>query len=44
MEGALKQYYLKDDKEIVFRLIAENEVCCSAYCLITGKLFENGDG
>jgi CRP-like cAMP-binding protein len=35
--GALKQYYLKEEKEIVFRLILENEFCCSAYGLITAK-------
>ncbi|MEO0331188.1 MAG: Crp/Fnr family transcriptional regulator, partial [Bacteroidota bacterium] len=41
LKGCLKQYYLKEEKEIVFRLIVENEFCCSAYALITGgKTFE----
>ncbi|MEM8970159.1 MAG: cyclic nucleotide-binding domain-containing protein [Bacteroidota bacterium] len=41
LKGSLKQYYLKEEKEVVFRLIVEDEFCCSAYTLITGgKTFE----
>ncbi|MEM8967531.1 MAG: hypothetical protein AAGE93_14015, partial [Bacteroidota bacterium] len=41
LKGSLKQYYLKEGKEVVFRLIVEDEFCCSAYTLITGgKTFE----
>ncbi|MGD1840688.1 MAG: Crp/Fnr family transcriptional regulator [Thermonemataceae bacterium] len=34
-KGALKQYYVKEGKEVVFRLITSQAFCTSAYALIT---------
>ncbi len=36
-QGALKQYYIHEGREIVFRLLIEGDFCGSAYALLTGE-------
>jgi CRP/FNR family transcriptional regulator, anaerobic regulatory protein len=44
LHGAVRQFYLLDGKEIVTRLVAENDICVSLYSFVSGKPgFEYGE-
>jgi CRP-like cAMP-binding protein len=44
LKGAVRQYYLDDGKEVVTRLIMENDLCTSFYSFISEKpTFEYGE-